>query len=58
MSSHFHGGPHHTSWADLISVALQTQNSAEFKPCQNHQTFASVLKEVVRVEGVSSVGSD
>lgn len=58
LNSHIHHGPCHTSWAVLISITFETQISAGSKPCQNHQTSASILNEAVRVEGVFSVGGD
>lgn len=57
-SSHFHSGPCHTFWVDLISITIKTWISADSKPHQSHQTSASALNEAVGAEGVFNVGSD
>lgn len=48
-----HSGPCHTPWADFVSIACETWISADFKPCQNHQTGAGILNVVLRADGVS-----
>lgn len=36
LNFHFHSGPCHTCWADLVSIALETWISADSTSCQNH----------------------
>lgn len=35
LNFHFHSGPCHTCWADLLSIALETWISADSESCQN-----------------------